>query len=152
MYLKLPNIYPYDLSRFKQDYPDTSQPSVWNDSLLLEFGIVPVAPTTRPDIVFHEQALLELPPQEVNGVWTQVWSVIDRTAEDKQMMADGQAASVRAERDKRLREECDTINPMRWESMTDDQKALARAHRQNLLNVPTQAGFPWSIDWPQNPL
>jgi hypothetical protein len=152
MYLKLPDIYPYDLSRFKQDFPDTSQPSVWNDSLLSEFGIVPVTPTARPDIVFHEQAIVELPPQEVNGFYTQVWSVIDRTAEDKQMMTDGQSASVRAERDRRLREECDTINPMRWESMSDDQKNLARTHRQNLLNVPTQAGFPWSVEWPQNPL
>ena len=94
MYLKLPDIYPYDLSRFKQDFPDTSQPSVWNDALLAEFDIVPVTPTTRPDTVFHEQALVELPPQEINGVWTQVWSVIDRTAEEKQMMTDGQMSSV----------------------------------------------------------
>jgi hypothetical protein len=153
MHLKLPDDYPYDLnSRFQQDFPNTSRPDVWSDAALAEFGIFPVTPTQKPDFVFQEQALMELPPQQVNGVWTQVWSVIERTQEEKQAMTDGQASSVRAERDRKLREECDCINPMRWESMTDAQKDLARNHRQALLDVTNQAGFPWSITWPQNPL
>lgn len=152
MYLKLPDIYPYDLnSRFQQDFPNTSKPDVWNDSALAEFDIFPVSPAPRPDIVFHEQALVELPPQQINGAWTQIWSIVDRTPEDKQAITDGQASAMRAERDRKLREECDCINPMRWEAMTDAQKDLARNHRQALLDVTTQAGFPWSITWPQNP-
>lgn len=152
MYLKLPDIYPYDLnSRFQQDFPNTSKPDVWNDAALAEFDIFPVAPTARPDFVFHEQALMEMPPEQINGVWTQVWAVINRSAEEKQIMTDAQSMSVRQERDRRLREECDCINPMRWETMNDAQKDLARRHRQALLDVTAQAGFPWSITWPQNP-
>lgn len=153
MYLKLPDIYPYDLnSRFQQDFPNTSKPDVWNDAALAEFDIFPVSPIARPDFVFHEQTLMEMPPEQINGVWTQVWSVIDRTQEDKQAMTEGQAASVRQERDRRLHEDCDCINPMWWQDMTDDQKLGMKAYRQALLDVPNQPGFPWSIEWPVKPL
>ena len=152
MYLKLPDTYPYELSRFKDDFPNTSPPDVWALSLLAEFGIVPVTPTTPPDIVFYEQLLVELPPQNVNGTWVQTWSVVDRTPEDKQLMAENKAHEVRTERDRRLREECDTVNPMRWEALSDEQKSLVRDHRLALLDVPNQPGFPWSVTWPQNPL
>lgn len=153
MYLKLPDIYPYDLnSRFQQDFPNTSKPDVWSDAVLAEFDIFPVSPTDRPDFVFHEQALVELPPQQVNGAWTQVWKIVDRSADDKLAILEGQAAAIRSERDRKLREECDCINPMRWETMTEAQKDLARAHRLALLDVPNQPGFPWSVTWPVNPL
>ena len=151
MYLKLPDIYPYDLSRFKDDFPNTSPPDAWENSLLAQFGIVPVTLTPQPDFVFYEQMLLESPPQNVNGSWVQVWSVVDRTPEDKQLMAENKGYDVRAERDQRLRDECDTINPMRWEALSDEQKEQARAHRLALLDIPNQPGFPWNVTWPQNP-
>jgi hypothetical protein len=119
--------------------------------LLAQFGIVPVTLTPQPDFVFYEQMLLESPPQNVNGSWVQVWSVVDRTPEDKQLMAENKGYDVRAERDQRLRDECDTINPMRWEALSDEQKEQARAHRLALLDIPNQPGFPWNVTWPQNP-
>ena len=152
MYLKLPDIYPYDLGRFKQDFPNTSPQDKWQDETLAEFGIVPVVPTDRPAYNERTQALSELAPQQINGVWTQVWQVVDRSDDDQVLLAVGMAIQMRSERDRRLREECDCINPMRWETMTDAQKDLARAHRLALLDVPNQPGFPWSVTWPVNPL
>lgn len=153
MYIKLPDIYPYDLdSRFQQDFPNTSKQDVWSDAALAEFDIFPVAAVEQPSIVMHEQAVVELTPQKINGVWTQVWSVIERTPDDKQNMIEAQASAMRSERDRKLREECDCINPMWWQDMTDDQKLGMKAYRQALLDVPSQPGFPFSVDWPVKPL
>ena len=152
MYIKLPDIYPYDLGRFPQDFPNTSQQDTWKEEALADFGIYAVTVEERPQIVDHEQYLIEMPPAIIDGKWVQKWTVADRSPEDKQLLTDAQCSQIRDERDRRLRLECDCINPMRWETMTDAQKDLARAHRLALLDVPNQPGFPWSVTWPVNPL
>jgi len=153
MYIKLPDIYPYDLnSQFQLDFPNTSKQDVWNESALAELGIFPVVMVEQPDFVMHEQSVTELAPQQINGVWTQVWSVVERTPEDKQNLTEARASAIRSERDRRLREECDRINPMWWQDMTEEQKLGMKAYRQALLDVPSQPGFPWSVEWPANPL
>ncbi len=153
MYIKLPDIYPYDLnSQFQLDFPNTSKQDVWNEAALAELGIFPVVMVEQPDFVMHEQSVTELAPQQINGVWTQVWSVVERTPEDKQNLTEAQASAMRSERDRRLREECDRINPMWWQDMTEEQKLGMKAYRQALLDVPSQPGFPWSVEWPANPL
>lgn len=60
--------------------------------------------------------------------------------------ADAAAAEVRAERNKLLSESD-------WTQVLDapvDQTAWA-AYRQALRDVPSQAGFPWTVDWPVAP-
>jgi hypothetical protein len=57
-----------------------------------------------------------------------------------------QAARVRAERNERL-SKCD------WTQVADapvDDLAWA-AYRQELRDVPNQAGFPWQVVWPNEP-
>lgn len=60
------------------------------------------------------------------------------------------AREVRAERNLRLREEVDPLvsNPLRWAGFTQEQQDKIAAHRRALLDVPDQAGFPDSIEWP----
>ena len=58
---------------------------------------------------------------------------------------------ARVKRDRLLKEVVDTINPMRWEAMTELQKDAWRVYRQALLDVPQQDGFPTSITWPTQP-
>jgi hypothetical protein len=60
------------------------------------------------------------------------------------------ASDVRNERDRRLVAEVDPIvsNPLRWDAMTDQQKADMSAHRLALLDVPQQSGFPNTVSWP----
>jgi len=60
--------------------------------------------------------------------------------------ADAAAAEVRAERNKLLSESD-------WTQVIDapvDQAAWA-VYRQDLRDVPSQAGFPWTVDWPVAP-
>lgn len=42
----------------------------------------------------------------------------------------------------------DLINPIRWESFTEEQKNTLRNYRQDLLDVPQQKDFPNNIIWP----
>lgn len=42
-------------------------------------------------------------------------------------------------------------NPLRWAAMSQEQKDAWAVYRQALLDVPQQAGFPQTIDWPQAP-
>lgn len=59
------------------------------------------------------------------------------------------AKLARAERDAKLRK-LDTIvmNPLRWDSFSDDEKETYKKYRQDLLDVPQQEGFPHNIQWP----
>lgn len=63
---------------------------------------------------------------------------------------------VRTVRHKLLKIYCDRISPMRWETMSEEQKAEAMAYRQALLDITDVHGFPWtgrpeSIPWPKVP-
>lgn len=65
------------------------------------------------------------------------------------------AEIIRNERYLRLRA-CDKISPMRWNAMTEAQRADWTAYRQALLDIPQQPGFPWGGDpdkapWPVKP-
>tara|TARA_R110000823_G_C15744693_1_gene481231 strand:- start:7 stop:285 length:279 start_codon:yes stop_codon:yes gene_type:complete len=42
----------------------------------------------------------------------------------------------------------DNMNPIAWESLTDEVKNSWKDYRQELLDIPQQAGFPHSIVWP----
>lgn len=64
-------------------------------------------------------------------------------------------AAIRAERDRRLRL-CDKMSPMRWNVLTEEERATWAAYRQALLDIPEQDGFPWggvvdSAPWPEIP-
>ena len=43
------------------------------------------------------------------------------------------------------------MNPLRYGELQDDQKDALKHYRQQLLDVPQQAGFPWDIEWPEKP-
>lgn len=68
-----------------------------------------------------------------------------------QIEADRLTREARARRDTLLKETVDSVNPMRWEAMSDEQKDAWRAYRQALLDVPQQEGFPTNIVWPEAP-
>ena len=57
-----------------------------------------------------------------------------------------QAKSIRADRNKRL-------SDSDWTQVADApvDKEVWATYRQALRNVPTQAGFPWSVEWPVAP-
>ena len=59
---------------------------------------------------------------------------------------------VRAERNKLL-DEADVIycNADKWELMDEPTKTAWRDYKDQLREIPDQAGFPFNVDWPQAP-
>lgn len=60
-------------------------------------------------------------------------------------------AKVRTQRDWLLTKEVDSLNPIRWAGLTEEQQTAYTDYRQDLLDVPQQDGFPFSVDWPTKP-
>ena len=56
-------------------------------------------------------------------------------------------------RDVKLRNEVDPVvtNPLRWADLTEAKQNEWATYRTDLLNVPQQAGFPNTINWPTKP-
>lgn len=44
------------------------------------------------------------------------------------------------------------VLPDRWETYTAEQKSEWSTFRQALRDIPSQAGYPTVIDWPQSPV
>lgn len=63
------------------------------------------------------------------------------------------AESVRSTRDTKLIDEVDVVagNALRWADLNTGQQAMWATYRQSLLDVPAQAGFPNTIEWPVKP-
>jgi len=62
------------------------------------------------------------------------------------------AEKARGLRASYLRAEVDSINAVRWNTMSDQEKSNWTAYRQALLDVPQQPGFPDNIVWPTIPV
>ena len=79
-----------------------------------------------------------------------IWVIRGAEPEIPEPTADEKA---RWKRDGLLRE-LDAIvsNPLRWAEFDDATKQALAKRRQALLDVPQQEGFPYDIDWPDNPL
>ena len=58
---------------------------------------------------------------------------------------------ARNARDQLLKDNVDTINPIRYAALTAEQQQELAAYRQALLDVPQQSTFPNNIAWPTKP-
>ena len=58
---------------------------------------------------------------------------------------------IRTKRNNLLRTKVDTLNPIRWETLSEEEKEAWRTYRQQLLDVPQQNDFPNNVQWPVPP-
>lgn len=61
------------------------------------------------------------------------------------------AKNARIKRNNLLRKNIDIFNPLRWESLSVEDKQLWLDYRQALLDIPQQQEFPLNIIWPEKP-
>jgi hypothetical protein len=73
--------YPYNPEKMRYDFPAVSFPKEKNLALLAEYGVYPVTSVARPAFSLTQDAV-EQPPQQINGVWTQAWSMVDVSPEE----------------------------------------------------------------------
>lgn len=139
--------YPYTQTDLIRDNPSTSFPAGGvSPADLAEWNVFPVHFSEQPSIDPLAQKLIELPPVFDGSSWIQQWSVENLSQEEISAMTDAQASAIRNDRNARL-VACD------WTQLADapvDGAAWA-AYRQNLRDIPSQAGFPWNVIWPVEP-
>lgn len=131
--------------QFRAAYPLTSFPPQLTPELLDSFGADPVLEGPQPILTRYQIAAMDgVRPDGAN--WITNWVAVDLDADAITALDARQAENVRADRNARLAA-CD------WTQVLDapvDVPAWA-AYRQELRDVPQQAGFPWEINWPAQP-
>ena len=122
-----------------------------------ELGYDEITPVAQPTPSSPLKDFMESAPAVVDGVLSAVWVEVDRFSTD----ADGTktekeeayhagltaatAEGVRTERDAKLA-------ATDWQALSDiTMTAEMTTYRQALRDVPAQAGFPNTIDWPNSP-
>lgn len=100
----------------------------------------PQAQPTRYQVAFRDGV------EQINGQWFTKYSVADMDAEQIAATDAAQAKSVREDRNKRLADSD-------WTQLADApvDSAVWATYRQTLRDVTAQAGFPWTITWPDAP-
>lgn len=82
---------------------------------------------------------------QIGGKWHTNWVAVDMADDAKAALDAQQAAGVRTDRDNRL-----AATDWRFRSdMTTSQEW--KDYCQALRDVPAQAGFPWDVQWPEQP-
>ena len=139
--------YPYTVGDLRRDNPNTSFPKTVSEATMSDFGMFPVGYEGAPeyDPMTHRLEHNDVPVLK-DGNWVLVKTVVALT---DQQTADRTAAKANEVRSKRGRLLSDTD----WTQVADapvDQSAWA-AYRQELRDITTQDGFPYSVDWPTEP-
>jgi hypothetical protein len=131
-------------NEFRSMHPNTGFPVPLTEAIINEFGgdVVfegPQASPTRYQVGFADGV------EQVNGKWYAKYSVAEMEQEAKDALDAKQAASVRQQRDSKLaatdwRYRRDLTTTPEWD-----------VYCQALRDVPSQAGFPWEVEWPTQP-
>jgi len=131
-------------SEFRAMYLDTSFPQVLVEGLLDNFGADPVlnGPQAQPS---RYQTAYRNGVEQINGKWYTKYSIADMDDEAKAALDAQQAASMRAERNRRLSE-----TDWRFRSDMSPSQPWVE-YCQALRDVPNQSGFPWEVQWPTQP-
>ena len=100
----------------------------------------PQPSTGRYQVVYRDGV------EQIDGQWFTKYSLADMDADAIAAHDAQQAKGVRDDRNKRLAD-------YDWTQLADapvDDLVWA-AYRQSLRDVPSQAGFPWDVTWPEVP-
>lgn len=149
---------------FRAMHPNTSMPQQLTEELINDFGgdVVFEGPQASGGTVYQYSQRQGI--EQINGKWYTKYVLgpvfTDTTAEDgtvttaaeheaayKAMKDAEQAKAVRTQRGEKLKDSD-------WTQVADapvDQAAWA-TYRQALRDISTQEGFPWTINWPEQPI
>lgn len=133
--------FPLFEGEIKRRFPNTSFSSDFEPPS----GYVNVVNAIAPSVDYTKN-IKQVTPALIDGQWTVQWSISDASAEEIQQRQDSEANSVRSNRNARLAA-CD------WTQLPDapvDKTAWA-TYRQQLRDISSQEGFPWTIIWPDEP-
>ncbi len=113
--------------------------------VLASLGAVVLLEGAQPTTTRYQTAYRD-GVEQIDGQWFTKYSVADMDAEAIAAKDVEQTKSVRDQRDQKLKDSD-------WTQVADatvDKQTWA-TYRQSLRDVPSQAGFPWDIVWPEQP-
>lgn len=145
-YIKLTNGVPeiYSIGHLRRDNPNISFPKNISDETLSKFDVYQLETKPEPSRDELTETTELKDPVLVDGKWIRDWEV-------KQVSQTAAESNIRTERDRILSDVVDSMNPMRWESLSEDEKTKWKTYRQELLDITAQEGFPYSVTWPTAP-
>jgi hypothetical protein len=142
---------------FRAMHPNTSMPQQLTEAAINELGgdIVFEGPQASGGTVYQYSQAAGV--EQIGGKWYTKYilgpvftdgetTAVEQEAAYKAAKDATQAASVRQERSDKLAD-CD------WTQVDDSpvDKAVWATYRQALRDITDQAGFPWTITWPDAP-
>jgi hypothetical protein len=144
MHLKLTNGTPakYTLGQLRRDNPQTSFPKLMPDDLLASYDVYPYTRPAAPQYDSLSHRLTDGAFEQVDGAWSMPYVV-------EQLPQDQAESNVRSRRDIRL-QESDWIVARSYER-GEPVPANWVSYRQALRDITAQAGFPYSVEWPNKP-
>lgn len=139
-YIKLSTLeYPRFEGDIRAEHPEILESQTWPD-FPCPPTYAPVQHVEPPPFDPERQYLgIDQPEKLEDGSWRARWKITPIPDEIG-------AAKVREQRNKLL-SECD------WTQLADSpvNRAVWATYRQALRDVPSQAGFPWEVNWPTKP-
>ena len=150
--------YPYSLKEIRLANRNTSFPDTVSDATMAEYGAMRVYFSTPPELTDTQLSEEATPVFDVDAQrWSQGWMVREMTAEellqrntkrDEELLQRNitQTNAVRVARNNMLKDSD-------WTQLVDSpaDKTAWATYRQALRDVTAQAGFPWTITWPDAP-
>ena len=133
-------------SEFRAAHPNTSFPQQLTVELLDGFEADPVLNGPQPSAGRYQITYRD-GVEEIGGKWFTKFAVADMDDDTKLALDAQQAASQRAERNRRLAE----TDWTQGKDIPDNISNAWAAYRQELRDLPNQASFPWDINWPTQP-
>ena len=150
MYVLAPNqtveIFPYSIGDLRRDNPNTSYPRNPSDTVLASWNVFPVTDKPTPAYNPATQNCNQVNPTLIDGKWVMTWVVTPATPEQIAERTSTKESEVRQQRNQLL-SACD------WTQLPDAPVPTApwAAYRQELRDVTAQSGFPWEVQWPEQP-
>ena len=161
LFVKLATGQPKTKVQLRNENKHMSLPESWTDATLESLGVARVQSVAKPSANTTHVPVND-GVEQVDGVWRQKWVMQARFTEYtdannnvitvqsqadayQQSLDDAEAAKVRATRDTLLAE-------TDFYALSDvTMSAEMTTYRQALRDVPSQAGFPYTITWPEKP-
>jgi hypothetical protein len=159
MFVKIENNAPVEWPvqgfQIRSAFKNISFPSPIELSHVVDLGFEAYKTADKPEFDELVQTVEERPPVKQDDVWVQQWAVVELydEAEREQVLAQAEADKLEAQKESVRSERNAKLSSTDWTQVADapvDQTAWA-TYRQALRDVPQQAGFPWDVQWPDEP-
>lgn len=153
MYVLAPNqaveTFPYSIGALRRDNPNVSFPRKPSNEVLAAWNVFPVIASAMPACDPATETCTQVDPTLVNGEWVATYEVTTADAAEIAERLEAESEMVRMTRDQLLTA-CD------WTQLPDSPLSTAEAaawatYRQELRDLPSSAGFPFTVTWPSKP-